>query len=142
MSSAAFRAWRFDIPSPDETLARGGLSVDARGAPAVVSGHASIRQALRLLLMTSRGERVGRPDYGCDLEQLVFSPADDTTAGLAIHMVRQAVERWEPRVRILSLDAETLPSRPAVLEIQLEYEIRETAERESLALWLDLRGES
>ena len=43
-----------------------------------------------------------RPDYGCELHRLVFSPNDDTTAGLAIHYVRRALERWEPRVEVLS----------------------------------------
>ena len=68
----------------------------------MVEDDASIRQSLLLLLSTSPGERVMRPDYGCSLRRLVFAPNDDTTAGLAIHYVRQAVERWEPRVEILA----------------------------------------
>ena len=39
-----------------------------------------------------------RPGYGCHLFRLAFAPNDDTTAGLAIHYVRQALERWEPRI--------------------------------------------
>jgi len=46
------------------------------------------------------GERVLRPEYGCDLHRLVFSPNDATTAGLAVHYVRAALLRWEPRIEI------------------------------------------
>ena len=49
----------------------------------MVQYNDSIRQAILLLFSTRPGERVMRPDYGCDIHRLVFSPNDDTTAGLA-----------------------------------------------------------
>jgi phage baseplate assembly protein W len=94
-----------------------------------------------MLLSTAPGERVMRPGYGCDLQRLVFAPNDETTAGLAIHFVRQAIERWEPRVEILSLDAGRNPERPEVLDIQLEYRVRETQQVEQLEVALNLAGE-
>ena len=88
------RALRFE--HPDFAAAGGptGLALSATGALDTVQGDAAVRQALLLLLTTAPGERVMRPDYGCDLRKLVFSPNDDTTAGLAIHYVRRAVEAW------------------------------------------------
>jgi hypothetical protein len=82
-----------------------------------------------------------RPDYGCDLQRLAFSPNDDTTAGLAIHYVRRALERWEPRVEILRLDAERSASDPGRLEVVLGYRLRATRERGRLTKTLDLAGE-
>jgi len=79
-----------------------------------------------LLLTTIPGERVMRPDYGCPLHRLVFWPNDATTAGLAIHYVRQALRRFEPRVQIVRLDAGAHPLDPAILLISLEYRVRET----------------
>ena len=84
-----------------------------------------------------------RPHYGCHLHRLVFSPNDDTTAGLAIHYVRQAIERWEPRVEVIHLDA-TRSERDAMtglLEISLEYRVRATLQTERLAYAFDLTGE-
>ena len=81
------------------------MFVQPTGSIAMVEEDDAIRQALLLLISTRPGERVMRPAYGCDLERLIFSPNDDTTAGLAMHYVRQAVERWEPRVEILGVDA-------------------------------------
>ena len=66
----------------------------------MTSGPDAVRQSILLLLSTRPGERVMRPDNGCDLYRLAFAPSDDMTAGLAIHYVRQAVERWEPCARL------------------------------------------
>lgn len=115
-------AWRFAHPDLDG--APGGLRIDARGRIDLVRDGAAIRQALILLLSTRPGERVMRPDFGCDLHRLVFAPNDDTTAGLAIHYVRRAVERFEPRAVIVDLDAGPAVDAPTVLEIVLTYRPR------------------
>ncbi len=102
----------------------------------------SVRQAILLLLSTVPGERVMRSQYGCDLFRLVFSPNDDTTAGLAIHYVRQAIERWEPRIDIERLDARRSAFDPALLEIELRYRVRRTAQQDLLIYSVSLNGES
>ena len=56
---------------------------------------------------------VMRPQYGSLLHRLVFAPDDATTAGLAIHYVRQALVRWEPRVEVLDVDAGPIPTPPS-----------------------------
>ena len=124
---------------PDEST---GLKINPTGGIATVDGVTSIRQAIGLLLSTTPGERVMRPDYGCYLGRLAFAPNDDTTAGLAIHYARQALERWEPRIRILKLQADPSPESPERLDIYLEYELRTTAEVNSLEYALMLSGES
>jgi hypothetical protein len=83
-----------------------------------------------------------RPDYGCDLHRLVFSPNDDTTAGLAIHYVRQALERWEPRIEILRLDAGADEIFPERLNIVLDYRLRSSQQRDSMPLSINLSGET
>jgi len=67
----------------------------------MVDGDDSVRQAILLLLSTVPGERIMRPEYGCLIHQLVFSPNDATTAGLAIHYVQRALDLWEPRVDVV-----------------------------------------
>ena len=95
-------------------------------ALATVEDDDAIRQALLLLVSTRPGERVMRPEYGCDLHKLLFAPNDDTTAGLAIHYVRQAVERWEPRVDVVGVDAAPVAEQGQMLEVVLDYRVRAT----------------
>ena len=133
MNGPQYRAWRFD---PEE-----GISVSASGRVSMVETDASVRQAILLLLSTTPGERVMRPEYGCDLRRLLFSPNDDTTAGLAIHFVRQSLQRWEPRVEILRVDAFPNEDRPEQLDIFLEYRVRATLQTEQLSIPVTLSGE-
>jgi phage baseplate assembly protein W len=109
-----------------------GPMPSAAGGIQLVHGDAAIRQSIMLLLTTVPGERVMRPDYGCPLNRLIFWPNDATTAGLAIHYVRQAIRRFEPRVQIVHLDAGGHPDDPAVLLITLRYRVRETGTVDSI----------
>jgi len=136
-----YRAWRFLHPDFEAYAESTGLRVSPRGSIDMVAGEDSVRQAILLLLSTVPGERVMRPDYGCNLHQLIFSPNDATTAGLAIHYVRRAIERWEPRAEILTLDAERNPNRPELLDIFLEYRVRATQRVEQLTFSVNLSGE-
>jgi hypothetical protein len=93
-----------------------------------------------LLLTTVPGERVNRPDYGCPLNRLMFWPNDATTAGLAIHYVRQAIRRFEPRVQIVRLDAGADSGNGAVLLITLEYRVRETGKIDRIDATIELQA--
>jgi len=140
MRQARYRAWHFVHPDLDEPAGNAGLQLAPRGSVAMVSEEASVRQAILLLLSTSPGERVMRPHYGCELNKLVFAPNDDTTCGLAIHYVRQALERWEQRIRIRQLDANPHPQDPAVLEIFLEYVVVATHQTGEIIVPVSLTG--
>ncbi len=141
MKPARDRAWRFLYPDVDAAEEFAGLHLTARGAIDMVQENDSVRQAILLLLSTVPGERVMRPDYGCLLHRLVFAPNDDTTAGLAIHYVRQALDRWEPRIEILRLDAGRDPEAAERLNIFLQYRVRTTRRVATLALGFNLAGE-
>lgn len=136
-----FGAWQFLHPDLDVPEEFAGLQIGPAGRVQMVDEEASVRQALLLLLSTSPGERVMRPTYGCALAQLVFAPNDDTTAGLAIHYVRQAIERWEPRIRITKLDATRAPEAAERLTILLEYQIKSTQRPGRAVFALNLAGD-
>jgi phage baseplate assembly protein W len=123
-------------PAPGEQ----GLRLAANRRLSLVNGDASVRQAILILLTTRPGERVMRPEYGCALHTLAFSPNDDTTAGLAIHYVRQALERWEPRVQILHLEAGRHPDQVEVLDVALQYRVLASNQVERLSVPVALTG--
>ena len=117
-----------------------GLTTGSTGALAMVEGDDSVRQAIVLLLSTAPGERLMRPEYGSHLHRLVFAPNDQTTAGLAIHYVRAALTRWEPRVEIVDLDAAADPDSPERLNISLRYRVRATLAAGNLELSIATGG--
>lgn len=141
MSKPRYRTWRFVNPEFDDSRQPAGINLSNRGGIQMVEGTGSVRQSILMLLSTRPGERVMRPNYGCHLHRLIFSPNDDTTAGLAMHYVRQAMERWEPRAEILDLEANRSDAEPNLLEIVLQYRVRATLQTESLTYSFDLTGE-
>ncbi len=141
MSAPRFNAWRFLYPGLDAPEPLSGLQVSPQGGIAMVAEHDSVRQAILLLLSTVPGERVMRPEYGCHIHRLVFAPNDDSTAGLAIHYVRSALQRWEPRIEILRLDAGRNPELPERLDIVLDYRVVATQQAQQLSFAMNLRGE-
>jgi phage baseplate assembly protein W len=140
MSTPRYRAWKFVHPDLDMLEENAGLGLTPRGSIALVDDHTAVRQAILLLLSTMPGERIMRPDYGCQLYRLVFSPNDETTAGLAIHYVRQALDLWEPRVDVLRLDAERNTEQPEKLSITLEYRVRSTQQIDTTTFSFSLSG--
>ena len=126
MKIGSCRAWLFLHPDFSSSEGAPGLRLLPTGSIAMVEEEASIRQAVLLLLSTSPGERVMRPNYGCELRKLIFSPNDETSAGLAIHYVRRALELWEPRIDVVHLDATRDEDDPVRLTVHLEYRVRTT----------------
>jgi len=126
---------------PDFDAGAPGLVLGATGRLDAVEGDALVRQAILLLLSTRPGERVMRPEYGCDLFRLAFSPTDETTAGLALHHVRTAIEQWEPRVELVHVDSHPVFDDPPRLEIDIVFRVRQSQRVQSMTLLMNLQGE-
>ena len=141
MKTKRFTAWRCLHPDLDRLEGEhSGLQISSTGGIDTVSEHASIRQAVLLLLSTSPGERIMRPRYGCELKRLIFAPNNDTTAGLAIHYVRQALRRWEPRINVTRVDANRYENDEGHLYIELDYQVRATGQEDSIIYRVNLNG--
>ena len=44
-----------------------------------------------------------RPEFGCRIHDHVFGPANSATAGQIAYDVREALERWEPRIDVIDV---------------------------------------
>jgi phage baseplate assembly protein W len=100
--------------------------VEKDGRVALVQYEDDIRQSIRIILGTDRGERVMRPDFGAGLSQFVFEPLDATTMNLVKTRVREALIAWEPRIDILNVDVAADPSEHNKLLIDMTYRVRAT----------------
>lgn len=76
------------------------FSVDAGAGRAAEEGayEAYVRQLIRQVLFTARGERINRPDFGAGIRRMVFAPTSPAVASLAQTFVYQALSRWLPAV--------------------------------------------
>ena len=145
MKRSGLRAWRFIHPDldrrpEDRNGTSGGLCLNLRGGIDMVSDDLAVRQRVLILLSTRPGERLMRPEYGCNLHQLVFAPNNDTTAAIAIYHVRRALKRFEPHIDIFRLEAGPDPENANLLLITLEYQVRTSRSRDEVQLSLNLTG--
>ena len=70
----AFLGTGFHFPLEiDETTGRFRMS----------SEEENIKESIKLILMTGKGERVMRPEFGCGLKQFVYESMDYGTMGTA-----------------------------------------------------------
>ena len=106
--------------------------LDARGTIALATDVEEIEQAIHIILGTIPGQRVMRPEFGCRIHELVFAPNNTATVGLAIRYITEALERWEPRIHVQQVQADTDADDPACLIVTVEYEIAASHNRRSL----------
>jgi phage baseplate assembly protein W len=108
------------------------LKIDSRGGLALARGERDVEQAIRIILETSPGERVMRPEFGCRVHDLVFAPHDAATEGLVMHYVEEALERWEPRIEVQEVTVSADPSVDGALLIEIRYQVRDTHDERSI----------
>jgi uncharacterized protein len=106
--------------------------LDNRSQISLVQAGTDIEQAIRIILHTAPGERVMHPDFGCNIHDLIFWPANDQTAAIIERHVREALTRWEPRIRVLDVRAVPGNAELGQMLIEISYEIKQTHDTRSL----------
>ncbi|HSI12961.1 MAG TPA: GPW/gp25 family protein [Chthoniobacter sp.] len=118
----------------DEALGTGlafPLRLNPHGGLERARGEDRIRQSIVLILSTAKGERVMRPDFGCDIHRFVFATLDTVNLTLIKSAVREALVLWEPRIALQAVEVEVEPAGSRLL-ISVEYQIRLTNARGNL----------
>jgi phage baseplate assembly protein W len=67
-----------------------------------------------------------RPDFGCGIHDLVFESLNATTIGIIVHTVSEALLTYEPRIEVSEIVVAEERIREGVLELGINYLIRET----------------
>lgn len=102
------------------------------GSARMVEAADDIEESLRILLSTSPGERVMRPQYGCDLRPHVFKGISETTFTAIRDAIGRAVLHFEPRITLDDVDMNADEAHEGVLLIKLIYTVRTTNTRSNL----------
>jgi len=108
------------------------LQVDHRGAVALTHGEDDIAQAIELILSTMPGERPMRPEFGCEVHDLVFDTIDAAMVGKVDAAIRAALDRWEPRVEVTAIDFDLSSVHDGRLDITIRFRVRATSSERNL----------
>jgi phage baseplate assembly protein W len=85
-----------------------------------------IEQAIQIVLLTSRGERVMLPELGAGLRDFVFEPNSELTRARIGESVRKALVDWEPRIDVERVEVTPDDDAPHVVLIHVDYVVRAT----------------
>jgi len=108
------------------------------GAFTPQQGISEVNQCIQLLIATVPGERVMRPTFGCRLYTRVWENIDEV-ASEGLTDIREAIDNFEPRVDLISVNSRIFRDDGRVL-FAVEYRIRDTNVVENLVFPYALNG--
>ncbi|MBR3307537.1 MAG: GPW/gp25 family protein [Lachnospiraceae bacterium] len=103
----------------------------ATGRIAVSSENASVKESVYLILMTTRSERIMRPDFGSMLLNYTFMDMNNTSLNILVRELTETLIRQEPRIGDVSITTD-FRDKKGVLLINIDYTIRRTNTRDNL----------
>ena len=104
---------------------------------ALTNYETHVDQMIRQVLLTSPGERVDLPDFGCGLRRVLFSPNSDAMAATTQVLVLQALNKWlagQIQVQQVTVVPPSTAPDPAQLLIQIDYLLLETQTTKTMLL--------
>ncbi|MEB2309369.1 MAG: GPW/gp25 family protein [Candidatus Brocadiaceae bacterium] len=91
--------------------------------------EADIASSLEVLLSTSQGERIMQPQYGCNLEELVFESLDTRMKTLMADKIESAILYHEPRIELEKVSLDESRELEGVVLIEVIYRVKATNSR-------------
>lgn len=86
----------------------------------------SIRDQIKIILLTRPGELLLHPAFGAGLEDMLHEPNTLTTRRRIRDLIAESVGRWEPRITLDAIEVWELPDRPDAVRVELAYRILRT----------------
>lgn len=108
------------------------LRVNALGSLELVSAEKDIEQSIGIILGTHIGERVMRPEFGCQVHDLIFEPRDAVLVGKIRADVTRALARWEPRIQVVDVRPEFDPESDGGILVYIDYLVNLTHDQRSI----------
>lgn len=114
------------------------LQFDGRGRTRTTDRNRHVRNLVRQVLLTSPGERVNRPDFGCGLHELLFAPSSDALAIAIEFRVETALQRW--LAEVIKVHDVAVSAADGALQVTVVYTRLELAERTRDVVTVDVAG--
>jgi phage baseplate assembly protein W len=129
---------------PQEFLGKGlkfPIDVDPEtGALATSIAEDKIRESVLLILNTSLGERVMRPNFGSGIHEQVFASINSATIGTLSFNIQEALIAWEPRIEVEKVQVSDEKASAGALLISIDYKVRSTNNRFNLVYPFFVKG--
>jgi phage baseplate assembly protein W len=95
----------------------------------MLEGEDDITASLAVLLGTMRGERIMLPQFGCNLDELLFESLDTRMKTLMIDTIESAILYHEPRIELETVKLDDDQELEGVVRINIVYRVKATNSR-------------
>jgi phage baseplate assembly protein W len=99
------------------------------GAFELVSEEEDIKEAILIILNTAPGERVMRPEFGCGIQNYLFSVINSSNLMMIESEVTRALTLYEPRIELENVKVEVSESEDGQLIITIDYTVKSSNSR-------------
>jgi phage baseplate assembly protein W len=105
------------------------FEIDERGRIADPPYPEHVRELIEQLLFTNPGERVNRPDMGCGLLRLIFSPLAAELNAVTEFRVSAELNRWLSQ--LIQVESVRVQGAGSELSVTVVYVLRRSQQRET-----------
>jgi len=92
-----------------------------------------VEQLIRQVLLTSPGERVDLPDFGCGVRRLLFAPNAEALQTTVQISVQQSLARWlSQHITVQRVTASSPQPEGNAIVVRIDYMLRETLSNKTL----------
>lgn len=94
---------------------------EATGRVKLVEDDDCVRQDIRLILQTDRGERKMRPNFGAGLNRFLFQNVDLVLVNRMSEALAQSIRLWEEHVVGVNAGVSQVPENNTQVRVNIEY---------------------
>lgn len=109
------RGWKFPVCVDKKT-----------GAIKLSEYEEDIEEAIKIIILTKRKERIFRSEFGCNTNMYVCEEMDETTIYALESDVIDALVKWEPRITDITVEAKRDPKNKERILLHIGYVVRDT----------------
>lgn len=96
----------------------------------------AIKEALKNLVLTDKGERLFRPELGGNVRKSLFDNITPVTIKLLEEQIKEVINNYEPRASLVKVDTIALADENAV-KITIVFYIRSVQEPITISFFLE-----
>lgn len=98
----------------------------------MVEHEEDIREALHIILLTTKGERILQPEFGSDLKRHLFDSITNTKITQLTEDIRRSILLGEPRVICETVEARRDKESDGLILFKITYVVRATNNRSNI----------
>ena len=123
---------------PPEPIGWPLLAFPTDGSLSYPSLEDSIRQSIRVILLTRPGERLMRPEFGAGLDSFLHETNTLMTRKRIQDKISESINRWEPRIIADRIEVWEDKQQADTVRIEIIYRIKRTGQQETMAMHMTL----